>query len=105
PEVVDIKLRRSAALPEASDKIVQLLEAATIWRDEVREYDRAVDIYGRVLAIDPAHQFAFQELEKLHTLAERWEPLIETYLARLEATQEIPDRSDLLRRIARVFEK
>ncbi|HVZ35278.1 MAG TPA: hypothetical protein VG963_22785, partial [Polyangiaceae bacterium] len=104
-EVVDIKLRRAEALTEPEARITQLLEAAAIWRDEVREYDRAVDIYGRILAIEPTHGFAFQELEKLHTLAERWEPLIECYLARLEATEETTLRSDLLRRIARVFEK
>ena len=40
-----------------------------------------------------------------HTAAGRWEPLIEVYLARLEATEETSARSDLLRRIARVFEK
>ncbi len=105
PEVVDVKLRRAAVLPDAQEKISELLQAAAIFRDEVREYDRAVDVFNRVLAIDAAHQFAFQELEKLHTLAERWEPLIECYLARLDATTETPDRSDLLRRIARVFEK
>jgi tetratricopeptide (TPR) repeat protein len=105
PEVVDIKLRRAAVLPEPSAKVSELLQAAVIWRDEVREYDRAVDVFNRVLQIDASHQFAFQELEKLHTLAERWEPLIECYLARLEATTVTADRSDLLRRIARIFEK
>ncbi|HWO10789.1 MAG TPA: tetratricopeptide repeat protein, partial [Polyangiaceae bacterium] len=101
PEVVDIKQRRATALPAPADKITQLLEAASIWRDEVREYDRAVDVYGRILQIEPTHTFAFQELEKLHTAAERWEPLIELYLSRLEATSQTTDRSDLLRRIAR----
>lgn len=105
PEVVDIKLRRAAAVPEAADKIRELLEAATIWREDVGEYDRAVDVFNRILAIDPTHVFAFQELEKLHTQAERWEQLVECYLARLDATTETPDRSDLLRRIAGVFEK
>ncbi|MEY2931307.1 MAG: hypothetical protein RL033_2056, partial [Pseudomonadota bacterium] len=105
PEVVDIKLRRADALTEPTERVTQLLEAAAIWKDQVGEYDRAVDVFNRVLAIEPAHVFAFQELEKLHTLAERWEPLIECYLARLEATEDKADRSDLLRRIARVFEK
>jgi tetratricopeptide (TPR) repeat protein len=105
PEVVDVKQLRATALPESADKIAQLLEAAAIWRDEVREYDRAVDVFNRILQIDPTHNFAFQELEKLHTLAERWEPLIELYLSRLDATTDKVVRSDLLRRIARVFEK
>ncbi len=105
PEVVDIKLRRAEALTEPDERVKQLLEAAAIWKEPVGEYDRAVEVFSRILAIEPSHLFAFQEIEKLHTLAERWEPLIECYLARLEATEEKSDRSDLLRRIARVFEK
>jgi tetratricopeptide (TPR) repeat protein len=105
PEVVGVKQQRAAALSDPAAKIQELLEAATIWRDQVKEYDSAVDVLNGVLAVDPSHQFAFQELEKLHTRAERWEPLVELYLGRLEATTESRDKSDLLRRIARVFEK
>jgi tetratricopeptide (TPR) repeat protein len=105
PEVVGVKQQRAAALSDPDAKITELLEAAAIWRDQVKEYDNAVDVLNGVLAVDPAHQFAFQELEKLHTRAERWEPLVELYLGRLEATTEARDKSDLLRRIARVFEK
>ncbi len=104
-EVVEIQLQRASALTEPGEKVAQLLEAASIWKDQVREYDRAVDVFDRILSIEPTHDFAFQEIEKLHTLAERWEPLIELYLARLENTEETETRCDLLRRIARVFEK
>ena len=45
------------------------------------------------------------ELEKLHTAAGRWEPLIELYLARLDTREETAEKTDLLRRIARVFEE
>ena len=48
---------------------------------------------------------AFAELEKLHTAAGRWEPLIELYLARLDRREETSEKTELLRKIARVFEE
>lgn len=105
PEVVEVKVQRASALDEPEEKVEQLLEAAAIWKEEVKENDQAVDVLQRVLRVDPSHRFAFQELEKLHTLAERWEPLIELYLGRLDAVEEPSERSGLLRRISRVFER
>src|SRR6185436_18857848 len=46
-----------------------------------------------------------RELEKLHTTAGRWEPVIELYLGRLDTREETAAKTDLLRRIARVFEE
>ena len=103
--VIDIKMQRAAALGDAPEKVRELLEVTDLWKSTVREYDRSVDAYSRILEADPVHEQAFKELEKLHTHAGRWEPLIELYLNRLEHTEEVPARSDLLRRIARVFDE
>jgi tetratricopeptide (TPR) repeat protein len=103
-EVVQIKMQRSEALAEPSEKIRELLEVAQIWR-EAEDYDRATPAYDRILTIEPTHQDAFEELERLHTASSRWEQLIELYLARLETRENTADKCDLLRRIARVFEE
>lgn len=104
-EVIDIKMQRASALEEPAEQVRELLEVTELWKTTVREYDRSVEAYGRILAVEPVHEQAFKELERLHTNAGRWEPLIELYLNRLEHLEEIPARSDLLRRIARVFDE
>jgi len=104
-EVIDIKMQRAAALAEPAEKVRELLEVTELWKSTVREYDRSVEAYNRILAVEPVHDQAFRELERLHTNAGRWEPLIELYLNRLEHLEEVAQRSDLLRRIARVFDE
>ncbi len=104
-EVVDVKIRRSDALEDPNEKIRELLEVTQIWKKEVNDYDRATPAFEKVLTIDPAHDEAFESLERLHTSAERWEPLVELLLNRLETRETVEDKNDLLRRIARVFEE
>lgn len=104
-EIVDVKMQRAAALPNAEDQVREYLEVTDLWKSQLRDYDKAVDAYDRILALDPLHERAFSSLERLHTAAERWEPLIELYLNRLDHYEEIPARSDLLRRIARICDE
>jgi tetratricopeptide (TPR) repeat protein len=83
----------------------ELLEVTEIWRSKVEDYDRATPAFEKILGIQADHDLAFEELEKLHTAAGRWEQLVELYLNRLETRDRVPERTDLLRRIAHVFEE
>jgi tetratricopeptide (TPR) repeat protein/outer membrane biosynthesis protein TonB len=104
PEVVGVKMQRAEALGEPAEKIRELLEVGEIWKREVNDYDQATPAFEKILAVDSTHQEAFDALERLHSAAERWEPLIELYLNRLETRETAAEKSDLLRRIAHVFE-
>ncbi|MCH2108989.1 MAG: tetratricopeptide repeat protein [Polyangiaceae bacterium] len=104
-EIVDVKMQRAAALVEKEEQIREYLEVADLWKSTIREYDKSVPAFDAILRLEPLHEQAFLELEKLHNGAERWEPLIELYLNRLEKIEDISARSDLLRRIARVFDE
>ncbi len=104
-DVIGVKMQRAAAFEDAAEKVRELLEVTDLWRSAVHEYDRSTEAYDRILEVEPLHDKAFRELEKLHTNAERWEPLLELYLNRLEHLEETATRTDLLRRIARVFEE
>ncbi|HMR04974.1 MAG TPA: tetratricopeptide repeat protein [Polyangiaceae bacterium] len=105
PEVVGVKMQRAEALEEPAEKIRELLEVTEIWKREINDYDQATPAFERVLTIEPTHQDAFEALERLHTAAGRWEPVIELYLNRLDTREEAEEKSDLLRRIAKVFEE
>lgn len=104
-DVVQVKIQRSAALEDPGEKIRELLEVTEIWKNQLENYDGASDAYAKILEVDPLHQEAFDEVEKLHKSAGRWEQLIEAYLARLDGVEDIPARSELWRRMARVFEE
>jgi tetratricopeptide (TPR) repeat protein len=104
-DVVNVKMQRAEALQEPQEKIRELLEVTEIWKKEINDYDSATPAFERVLSIEPAHQEAFEALERLHTAAGRWETLVELYLNRLETRETVAERNDLLRRIARVFEE
>jgi tetratricopeptide (TPR) repeat protein len=104
-DVVDVKMRRAEALSEPEEKTRELLEVTRIWEERVGDRDAGTMAFERVLGIDPTHDEAFLALESLHSAAERWEPLIELYLSRLETREAIADRTQLLRKIAGVFEE
>ncbi len=104
-DVIDVKMRRAEALGEPAEAIAELRAVAALWRDQVGDPDGARAAYEKILEVDATHDEAFGELEKLHTTASRWEPLVELLLARFETRDETADKTELLRRIARVFEE
>ncbi|HVU04695.1 MAG TPA: tetratricopeptide repeat protein [Polyangiaceae bacterium] len=104
PDVVGVKMQRAEALQEPAEKIRELTEVTQIWQ-KVEDYDQATPAFEKILQIEPTHHEAFIELEKLHRAAGRWEQLVEMYLNRLETLEEVSARSELLRRIATVFEE
>ncbi len=103
-EVVRVKMLRAEALEAPEEKIRELLEVAELWESSLGKPDGATEAYKSVIAIDPLHDKAFEQLQKLHKSASRWDELIELYLARLEHVEDVPLRSEIWRRIARVFE-
>src|SRR6185436_16999953 len=104
-EVIDVKMQRAAALGDPNEKIEEYRTIAAIWTDTLSEPDSATLAYQKILEVDSTSDEAFFELEKRHDAAARWEPLIELYLSRLETRNETGDRTELLRKIAHVFEE
>jgi tetratricopeptide (TPR) repeat protein len=103
-DVIDVKMQRAQALAEPADRIEELRSVAGLWREQVGEPDGARTAYEKVLETDPTNDEAFVELEKLHNAAGRWEPLVELLLHRFETREETGEKTELLRKIARVFE-
>ncbi len=103
--VIEVKMRRSDAIADASERVQELFEVTEIWERSVNDSDGGTAAFEKILTIEPSNDRAFQALEELHTAAGRWEPLIELYLARLETREVIVERTTLLRKIAAVFEE
>jgi tetratricopeptide (TPR) repeat protein len=104
-EQVQIFERRADALEAPEAKIATLTTIAQTWAEKQDDADRGTSAYQRILAIDPTHVLAFDQLEKLHTSAERWDELVDLYITRHEHMTETPARVGLLRKVADVQEK
>jgi tetratricopeptide (TPR) repeat protein len=104
-EVVDVKMLRARAFADPPEQIREYLEVAHVWEHQVGNPDGATAALEAVLELDAGHDDAFATLEKLHTAAARWEPLIELYLKRIESREEVKERTKLLRKVARVFDE
>ncbi|MGH7434766.1 MAG: tetratricopeptide repeat protein, partial [Polyangiaceae bacterium] len=104
-DVIDVKMQRAAFLEDPGKKIAEFRSVAALWREQAADPDGARAPYEKILDVDSTHDEAFNELEKLHTTAGRWEPLVELYLGRLETRDETHEKTELLRKIARVFEE
>ena len=104
-DVVEVKLRRSEALEPPEERIRELLEVTELWKGPLESQDGSTEAYQKILEVDSMHDYAFEELERLHKASSRWEPLVELYLERREVIEDVHVRSELLRRIAKVFEE
>ncbi|MBW2524919.1 MAG: tetratricopeptide repeat protein [Deltaproteobacteria bacterium] len=104
-EVVEVKMMRARAFEEAAEQVREYLEVAEIWSYQIENEDGGTPALEAVLQIEARHDHAFKTLEKLHNANGRSEALVELYLARLDTADEIPERTDLLRRIATVFDE
>ena len=103
-EVIDVKMGRAAAYEDGAEKIREYLEVADIWEHQVQDKDKGTPAYEKVLEIEPTHDRAYLALEELHGASHRAEPLIELYLARLDSREDTDEKTDILRKVARVFE-
>ncbi|MBK9265561.1 MAG: tetratricopeptide repeat protein [Polyangiaceae bacterium] len=104
-EVIDVKMGRAAAYEDPQEKVREYLEVADIWEHQVYDKDKGTVAYEKVLEIEPTHDRAYLALEELHAVAHRAEPLIELYLARLDTREDTNEKTEILRKVAKVFEE
>jgi golgin subfamily B member 1 len=105
-DVISVKMQRAASLQDPHEQIAEYRSAAALWETELPEHkDSATGAWQKILEVDGTNDEAFAQLERLHTAAGRWEHLVELYLARLGTREEVSDRTELLRKIAHVFEE
>ncbi|MFZ1864320.1 MAG: tetratricopeptide repeat protein [Polyangiales bacterium] len=103
--VAGVMEQRALALVDPHDKVRQLIAVTELWEHRVGDKDRGAGAFGRILEVDPMHEYAFSELQTLHKEAGRWDELIDLYVTRIESTEDRDERIELLRAAARVYEE
>ena len=104
-QTIDVMEQRAQVLVEPQEKIRQLIAVTELWESEVGNKDGGAGAFGRILDVNPMHEYAFSELQALHREAERWDDLIDLYVTRIEATEDRNERIELLRAAARIYEE
>lgn len=89
---------------EQEDQIRLRYEIAQVWEQGIEDLDRAIEQYGDVLALDPAHMPALKALDRLYTSEERWIELVDVYERQVELVEAQKEAIELLTRVAGIWE-
>ncbi|MBW2276564.1 MAG: tetratricopeptide repeat protein, partial [Deltaproteobacteria bacterium] len=99
-------LARKADLAEAPDARAELLRTkASIHEDLMASPKDAIDAYRAALDSEPTSIQAMDALERLYQAAEEWIEYIDIRRQRLDVTEDLDERLEVLRSIASAFEE
>lgn len=104
-DAIGVMEKRYEALADPAEKTQQLLTIAQTWAEKADNADGGTSAYERILEANPADDFAFGQLEVLHSAAGRWEELIDMYVVRVEESEDIDQSVLLLGKVAKVNEE
>ncbi|MEZ4462000.1 MAG: hypothetical protein R3E66_20235 [bacterium] len=79
-----------------------LRTCADVLSGPLRDRESAIAAWQQILAIDPNHEDAMAQLERLYGELELWKPLVDILTLRVDAIYEQDAQERLLRRIASV---
>jgi tetratricopeptide (TPR) repeat protein len=94
---------KEAAFLEGSAKEALLEEMAELACDRLSDYEKAVEIWTAVLAVNPASMNAVNALEKLTERLKDWEGLCETLDLKAQHTRDIEEKIALLTKLGTIF--
>ncbi|MBI2378683.1 MAG: tetratricopeptide repeat protein [Deltaproteobacteria bacterium] len=104
-DVVQLKLDRISRLPTIDEKKEELRAIAGIEERKLKELSAATATWRRILALDPDDASPLDELVRILTKAEEWQPLIEIHERRKDRLETGPAKVAIQLEIARVYEE
>lgn len=103
-DCVAVLEKKAEALQSVDEKLDTLRTIAGLYEQQLEQPERAIPAYEGILSLDEGNETAFAALEVLHTSSESWEELIGLYLDRYGASDDLNERTRLLRRAADIYE-
>jgi tetratricopeptide (TPR) repeat protein len=103
-DLVDLYLKLSDETDEEDQQIRRLFQAAETLGN-LDEPDQLIEIYRKILEINPTHAEAFKDLERLFTLQDRWNDLADLLLEQTELADNDEQKAHLRHRLASVYEE
>ncbi len=97
--------RHIEVVPDRMDRIGFYEQMGDVWASELKDADKAIEMYMEILDIDPDHIDALDNLAQLQAQNEDWGAAHDT-LERLAQTVDDPDRKiDLYYRLGKINEE
>ncbi len=102
-DLMSILEREYEVVATERERIEILMRLAEMWEQEFRKPDNAAERLEQVLDIDPLHDEALCQLERLYRTMQRWDELVRTYDRHASATSDNEDRVRIFRELGEVY--
>lgn len=86
--LVDVLRARIAVVPPGEDSVALLLRIAQICEEGLRDDDRAIEHYQRILNIAPSNKQALEALGRIYESTERWADFIDVTRRQIKVTSD-----------------
>jgi len=77
-------------------------QRASVYEDQLGELQRAVDEYNEILMVEPEHQGAMRNLERLYRELEQWFDVVEILQSHVEVVEDAAMQIELLNELGRI---
>lgn len=94
---------RQLELLEGTDRVERLVEMAKIASNRLDEKAEAIDLWRRVVDVDPTHDAAWQALESLYQKTERWGDLAGLFEAQAGRADEEAQQLGWLKKLGNIY--
>ena len=86
--LVNVLRARIAVVPPGEDSVALLLRIAQICEEGLRDDDRAIEHYQRILNIAPSNKQALEALGRIYESTERWAEFIDVTRRQIKVTSD-----------------
>lgn len=103
-ELVEILLREADVLVQVDERKDLFFMAANIQVEILTDAEGAIDVYHRLLAVDPEEVRALDALVELFVKNSRWDDLARTYERKAELINDVDEKKRMLYEMGAVYE-
>lgn len=97
-------LEKEAILSDTVKQKVSIYERiASIYEEEVLDFNKAIEFYKKILEIEPTNLDAIVSLERLYKRTKEWKGLDEIYKRHIELVEETKEKVELYKRYSQLL--
>jgi golgin subfamily B member 1 len=100
-ELLDVYERRIKLTHEPEEQVAIYGKMASVYENHFEDFDSAIEAYDNLLMVDPNHEGAIENLERLYSGLERWFDLVEVLQRHVDVVDDPQRKVALLNELAR----